>query len=257
MTPRRFASSPGLGVIGTSPASHLADRAGELAAPERAGIPGSARCSQSAVAEAESRGLAVSLVGWDGLVRGLFVFDEAVAARGSRCDPLADLGPGWTSPCSPAITPGRGRAIAQATRGDRRSRASAGAESRRDRGRPANARARSAWSATASTTRRPSRPATSASRWAAERTSRAIRRRSACSGDDLSRIPWSIELARRTRRVIRWNLVWAFGYNSSGRRLCGLGWLNPALAAFLMVASSTLVTVNSLRLGQPFEVDLQ
>ena len=35
-------------------------------------------------------------------------------------------------------------------------------------------------------------------------------------GDDLSRIPWSIELARRTRRVIRWNLVWAFGYNSVG-----------------------------------------
>ena len=35
-------------------------------------------------------------------------------------------------------------------------------------------------------------------------------------GDDLSRIPWSIELARRTRRVIRWNLIWAFGYNSVG-----------------------------------------
>ncbi len=31
----------------------------------------------SAVADAESRGLPVSLIGWDGLVRGLFVFDEA------------------------------------------------------------------------------------------------------------------------------------------------------------------------------------
>ncbi len=35
-----------------------------------------------------------------------------------------------------------------------------------------------------------------------------------------------------------------------------MGWLNPALAAALMVASSTLVIVNSLRLGRPFEVPM-
>ena len=52
-------------------------------------------------------------------------------------------------------------------------------------------------------------------------------------GDDLSRIPWSIELARRTRRVIRWNLIWAFGYNGLGVACAAVGWLNPALAAFL------------------------
>jgi cation transport ATPase len=34
-----------------------------------------------------------------------------------------------------------------------------------------------------------------------------------------------------------------------------MGWLNPALAAFLMVASGALVTINSLRLGQPFEIE--
>jgi P-type E1-E2 ATPase len=68
-------------------------------------------------------------------------------------------------------------------------------------------------------------------------------------GDDLSKIPWCIELARRTRRVIRWNLVWAFGYNSVGVACAAAGMLNPALAAFLMAASSALVTVNSLRLG--------
>ena len=57
--------------------------------------------------------------------------------------------------------------------------------------------------------------------------------------------------------MIRRNLVWAFGYNSLGRGRCAaLGWLNPALAAFLMVASSALVIVNSLRLRQPFEVSL-
>jgi heavy metal translocating P-type ATPase len=74
-------------------------------------------------------------------------------------------------------------------------------------------------------------------------------------GDDLSRIPWSLELARRTRSVIRWNLLWAFGYNSVGVLCAALGWLNPALAAFLMVASGMLVTINSLRLGQPFELE--
>ena len=75
-------------------------------------------------------------------------------------------------------------------------------------------------------------------------------------GDDLSRIPWTIELARRTRRVIRWNLFWAFGYNGLGVACAAMGWLNPALAAFLMVASGILVTGNSLRLGRPFEVDV-
>jgi heavy metal translocating P-type ATPase len=75
-------------------------------------------------------------------------------------------------------------------------------------------------------------------------------------GDDLSLIPWCIELARRTRQVIRWNLIWAFGYNTVGIGLAAVGWLNPALAAFLMVASSALVTMNSLRLSQPFAIAL-
>jgi heavy metal translocating P-type ATPase len=75
-------------------------------------------------------------------------------------------------------------------------------------------------------------------------------------GDELNKIPWAIELARRTRRVIRWNLLWAFGYNSVGIGFAALGWLNPALAAFLMAVSSALVTVNSLRLNQPFALDL-
>jgi hypothetical protein len=45
------------------------------------------------------------------------------------------------------------------------------------------------------------------------------------------------------------NLAWAFGYNSLGVACAAIGWLNPALAAFLMVASSAFVIVNSLRLG--------
>jgi heavy metal translocating P-type ATPase len=76
-------------------------------------------------------------------------------------------------------------------------------------------------------------------------------------GDDLTRIPWTIELARRTVRAVRWNLAWAFGYNILGVLAAALGWLNPALAAFLMVASSAMVIANSLRLRSPFPFELE
>ncbi|MEQ9406337.1 MAG: cation-translocating P-type ATPase [Fuerstiella sp.] len=67
-------------------------------------------------------------------------------------------------------------------------------------------------------------------------------------GNDLSRIPWALQLARRTRTVIRQNLFWAFAYNTGGVTLAAVGWLNPAIAAGLMIASSLLVISNSLRL---------
>jgi P-type E1-E2 ATPase len=70
-------------------------------------------------------------------------------------------------------------------------------------------------------------------------------------GDDLDRIAWSIELSRRTVRVIRGNLAWAFGFNTVGVGCAALGWLSPAFAALLMAGSSALVVVNSLRLSDP------
>jgi len=66
--------------------------------------------------------------------------------------------------------------------------------------------------------------------------------------NDLSRIPWAVQLARRTTRVIRQNLFWAFGYNFVGVVLAAFGLLNPAVAAGLMIISSLLVITNSLRL---------
>jgi heavy metal translocating P-type ATPase len=66
--------------------------------------------------------------------------------------------------------------------------------------------------------------------------------------NDVSRIPWAIDLAVRTRSVIRQNLFWAFGYNSAGVVLAACGFLNPAVAAGLMIVSSLLVISNSLRL---------
>jgi P-type E1-E2 ATPase len=69
-------------------------------------------------------------------------------------------------------------------------------------------------------------------------------------GNDLSRLPWAIDLARRTARVIRQNLFWAFFYNVLGIALACTGYLNPILAALAMVLSSFLVVANSLRLAK-------
>ncbi|MEX2185415.1 MAG: cation-translocating P-type ATPase [Pirellulales bacterium] len=67
-------------------------------------------------------------------------------------------------------------------------------------------------------------------------------------GNDLSRLPWAVELARRTVRTIRWNLAFAFVYNIAGIALAATGRLNPIFAAIAMTASSLLVISNSLRL---------
>jgi len=68
-------------------------------------------------------------------------------------------------------------------------------------------------------------------------------------GNELSRLPWIIQLSRQTVRVIRQNLAWAVGYNTVGVGLACAGLLNPAWAAVLMAGSSFLVITNSLRLS--------
>jgi heavy metal translocating P-type ATPase len=72
--------------------------------------------------------------------------------------------------------------------------------------------------------------------------------------DNLTRVPWSIELARKTRRIVRQNLAWAFSYNTIGIALAATGVLNPAIAAGLMLASSVIVIINSLRLNGDADV---
>jgi heavy metal translocating P-type ATPase len=67
-------------------------------------------------------------------------------------------------------------------------------------------------------------------------------------GNDLLRLPWAIKLSRRTVRVIRQNLFWAFFYNILGIGLACAGLLNPIIAALAMSLSSFIVVTNSLRL---------
>ncbi|MGC1735482.1 MAG: heavy metal translocating P-type ATPase, partial [Pseudonocardiaceae bacterium] len=66
--------------------------------------------------------------------------------------------------------------------------------------------------------------------------------------EDLMVVPEAVELARRTHRTIRWNLVWAFGYNVAALPLAVLGLLSPLVAGAAMSLSSVFVVSHSLRL---------
>ena len=68
--------------------------------------------------------------------------------------------------------------------------------------------------------------------------------------NDLSRLPWTICLARQTIRIIRQNLCWSFSYNVVGIGLAASGHLSPIFSAVAMVASSAFVITNSLRLNR-------
>jgi P-type Cu+ transporter len=65
---------------------------------------------------------------------------------------------------------------------------------------------------------------------------------------ELWEIVWIVQLARRTMKVIRQNLAWAFLYNGVAIAMAAFGTVRPIVAAAAMVASSLFVVGNSLRL---------
>jgi cation transport ATPase len=67
-------------------------------------------------------------------------------------------------------------------------------------------------------------------------------------GDDLTRVAWAVDWSRRAVRLLRQNLAWSFGYNALGIAAAAAGWLNPILAALLMLGSSLLVLSSAWRL---------
>jgi len=59
-----------------------------------------------------------------------------------------------------------------------------------------------------------------------------------------------VKLARKTFRIIRQNLFWAFFYNLIAIPLAMLGILHPVIAEIAMFLSSITVIINSMRLKQ-------
>jgi heavy metal translocating P-type ATPase len=67
--------------------------------------------------------------------------------------------------------------------------------------------------------------------------------------NSLASVTETLDLARRTFRIVRQNLFWAFAYNTVGIALAVTGVLNPILAAGAMALSSVSVIANSRRLA--------
>jgi Cu2+-exporting ATPase len=69
-------------------------------------------------------------------------------------------------------------------------------------------------------------------------------------GSDLGCVSTAIQTARRTFRVIRQNLAWAFGYNAIAIPLAATGHVSPLAASLGMSISSFIVVANALRLAR-------
>ena len=68
--------------------------------------------------------------------------------------------------------------------------------------------------------------------------------------DDLRVIPWLFDLSKRTMRIVKENLGWAFIYNIIGVGLAMAGLMKPVWAALAMVMSSVFVTANAMRMNK-------
>jgi Cu2+-exporting ATPase len=67
-------------------------------------------------------------------------------------------------------------------------------------------------------------------------------------GNQLAALASGVALARKTVRIVRQNLIWAFTYNLVAIPLAMAGWVTPWMAGIGMSASSLMVVLNALRL---------
>ena len=66
--------------------------------------------------------------------------------------------------------------------------------------------------------------------------------------ESIGRVPATLQLAQRARRLMYQNLFWAVGYNALVIPLAVMGWVQPVIAAIAMSLSSLCVLLNSLRM---------
>jgi Cu+-exporting ATPase len=69
-------------------------------------------------------------------------------------------------------------------------------------------------------------------------------------GDDPALVAATIRLSRRSVRIIKQNLFWAFAYNMAALPLAAIGWIPAWVGAAAMALSSLTVVGNSLRAGR-------
>jgi P-type Cu2+ transporter len=69
-------------------------------------------------------------------------------------------------------------------------------------------------------------------------------------GERLAAVVELVEVARRTRRIVRQNIALAIVYNLAAVPLAMAGWLTPLIAAIAMSSSSLLVVCNASRIGR-------
>ncbi len=69
-------------------------------------------------------------------------------------------------------------------------------------------------------------------------------------GEELGLVADAVDIARRSVRVMKQNLFWAFAYNAVAIPLAAAGYVHPATGAAAMMLSSTIVVLNSIWLGR-------
>ena len=66
--------------------------------------------------------------------------------------------------------------------------------------------------------------------------------------ESIAKVPTTLRLAQRARKLMHQNLFWAVGYNALVIPLAVMGWIQPVIAAIAMSLSSLCVLLNSLRM---------
>ena len=73
--------------------------------------------------------------------------------------------------------------------------------------------------------------------------------------ESIAKVPVTLQLARRSRKLMHQNLFWAVGYNTVVIPLAVIGWVQPVIAAIAMSLSSVCVLLNSLRMQKKVSGD--